>query len=329
MRDVARAAGVSLQTVSRVANGEPGVVDDKRERVLAVMRELEYRPNSAARAMRRGAYRTVGVVYHSLHSVGTHRSLEQISEHAAARGYGTTIMPMLAATAREANGAFTRLGELAVDVVIVVFPSPFEVDAGLDFPHAVPVVVLGPPQGGGSSSVDFDQDGGTRQVIEHLLELGHSTVHHLAGPRHSFSAEARADTWRTLLHQRALRVPEVYRGDWTAASGYAQTQRMLETERPSAIFAANDQMALGAYRALAEAGLRVPADVSVVGFDDVDEAAMYAPPLTTVSQDWEALGAQALRTALAMASGGEAQDTLLPLQLVVRSSTAPFAPSDD
>lgn len=324
MRDVARVAGVSLQTVSRVANGEPHVADSKRERVLAAMADLDYRPNSAARAMRRGAYRTVGVVYHSLHSVGTHRSLEEISEQAVAHGYGTTIMPVSAASGRDATSAFTRLGEMAVDAVIVVFPSPFGLDATLEVTTAVPFVVLGPPQGGGSSSVDFDQEGGTVQAIEHLLALGHPTIHHLAGPPGSFSATARTAAWRRLLEAGGRRIPPYDHGDWSAKSGYVLARRMLETERPSAIFAANDQMALGAYRALAEAGLRIPEDVSVIGFDDVDEAAMYAPPLTTVAQDWEGLGRESLRIALSMTRGGAPEDVRLPLRLIVRDSTGPY-----
>lgn len=324
MRDVARVAGVSLQTVSRVANGEPHVVEDKRERVLSAMRELEYRPNSAARAMRRGAFRTVGLVYHNLHSVGTHRSLEEISERAAAQGYGTTIMPLVAASGRAASGAFTRLVEMAVDAVIVVFPSPFGASASLEIPTSLPVVVLGPPQGHGSSSVDFDQDSAARLVVNHLLELGHPTIHHIAGPQNSFAAEARVNTWRRILHDRGLRIPALRRGDWSATSGYEQTRAILATERPSAIYAGNDQMALGAYRALAEAGLRVPEDVSVVGCDDVDEAAMYAPPLTTVAQDWASLGDQAWRTALSMVRGAGAADSVLPLRLVLRESTGPY-----
>lgn len=323
MRDVARAAGVSLQTVSRVANGEANVVDDKRERVLAAMRELEYRPNSAARAMRRGAFRTVGVVYHSMHSVGTHRSLEEISERAAEQGYGTAIMPVGAASGRAANGAFTRLVEMAVDVAIVVFPSPFGTGNSLEIPTSLPVVVLGPPQGSGASSVDFDQESAARLVVEHLLDLGHPTVHHIAGPVESFAARGRVETWRRILQERGLRVPDVRQGDWSAASGYEQTKRILADETPTAIYAGNDQMALGAYRALAEAGLRVPEDVSVVGCDDNDEASMYAPPLTTVAQDWANLGEVALRTALAMAGGAAPTDTVLPLRLVVRESTAP------
>lgn len=327
MRDVARVAGVSLQTVSRVANGEPHVADAKRERVLAAMQDLEYRPNSAARAMRRGAYRSVGVVYHSLHSVGTHRSLEEISERAVAHGYGTTIMPVAAASGRAASSAFTRLGEMAVDAVIVVFPSPFGLDATLDIPTAVPLVVLGPPQGGGSSSVDFDQDGGTTQAIEHLLALGHPTIHHIAGPADSFSSTIRTATWRRLLEAEDRRVTEYGHGDWSAESGYVLARQMLETERPSAIFVGNDQMALGAYRALAEAGLRVPEDVSVIGFDDVDEAGMYPPPLTTVAQDWAGLGRESMRIALSMTRGGVAEDVRLPLRLIVRGSTAPYCGS--
>lgn len=324
MRDVARVAGVSLQTVSRVANGEAHVADTKRERVLAAMQDLEYRPNSAARAMRRGAYRTVGVVYHSLHSVGTHRSLEEISERAIGHGYGTTIMPVAAASDRAASSAFTRLGEMAVDAVIVVFPSPFGLDATLEIPTTVPLVVLGPPQGGGSSSVDFDQDGGATQAVTHLLELGHPTIHHIAGPSDSFSAAHRTAAWRRALEERGLRVAPQERGDWSAASGYAAATRMLETERPSAIFVANDQMAMGVYRALSEAGLRVPEDVSVIGFDDVDEAAMYPPPLTTVAQDWEGLGRESLRVALSMTRGGAPEDISLPLRLIVRDSTGPY-----
>jgi len=330
MRDVARVAGVSLQTVSRVANGEPNVIDDKRDRVLSAMRELEYRPNSAARAMRRGAFRTVGVVYHSLHSVGTHRSLEQISEHAAAQGYGTTIMPLVAASGRAASGAFTRLVEMAVDVVIVVFPAPFG-PGSLEIPTSLPVVVLGPPQGSGSSSVDFDQDAAARLVVEHLLGLGHPTVHHIAGPTESFAARSRVETWRAILEAHGLRVPPLRQGDWSAESGYAAMREILADEgtgagAPTAVYAGNDQMALGVYRALAEAGLRVPEDVSVVGCDDVDEAVVYAPPLTTVVQDWAALGEQAMKTALAMAGGAEPTDHVLPLQLVVRESTAPYRP---
>lgn len=323
LRDVAQAAGVSVQTVSRVANGEPNVAAEKRKLVLATMRELGYRPNAAARAMRRGAFRAVGVVYHSLHSVGTHLSLEAISEQAAESGYATTLMPLAATSGREANGAFTRLGEMAVDALIVILPAPFGVDEALQLPEGVPTVVLGPQLIAGVASVNVDQELGAREAIGHLLDLGHETVHHIAGPSASYAAESRERAWRDVLTARGRRVPPMRSGNWTAGSGYEATQQLLREMRPTALFAANDQMSLGAYRAIIESGLRIPQDVSVVGFDDIDEAEMFAPPLTTVRHDWSLTGREALRIALAMARGAQPEAVLLPTNLVVRGSTAP------
>lgn len=322
LRDVAQAVGVSVQTVSRVANGEPNVAPEKRELVLAKMRELGYRPNAAARAIRRGSFRTVGVVYHSLHSVGTHRSLEEISERAAESGYATTLMPLAASSGQAANGAFTRLGEMAVDVLIVILPAPFGIDEALQLPEGVPAVILGPPLVDGVATVDFDQDVGARQAVGYLLDLGHQTVHHITGPPGSFSAVSRLDAWRAVLAERGRVLPAARPGDWSPGSGYRAMRQLLAEERPTAVFAANDQMALGAYRAIIEAGLRIPQDVSVLGFDDIDEAEMFAPPLTTVRQDWGLLGRESLRVALEMERGAPPEQVRLATQLVLRASTA-------
>jgi len=322
LRDVAQAVGVSVQTVSRVANGEPNVAPEKRELVLAKMRELGYRPNAAARAIRRGSFRTVGVVYHSLHSVGTHRSLEEISERAAESGYATTLMPLAASSGQAANGAFTRLGEMAVDVLIVILPAPFGVDEALQLPEGVPAVILGPPLVDGVATVDFDQDVGARQAVGYLLDLGHQTVHHITGPPGSFSAASRLDAWRAVLAERGRVLPAARPGDWSPGSGYRAMRQLLAEERPTAVFAANDQMALGAYRAIIEAGLRIPQDLSVLGFDDIDEAEMFAPPLTTVRQDWGLLGRESLRVALEMERGAPPEQVRLATQLVLRASTA-------
>lgn len=322
LRDVAQAVGVSVQTVSRVANGEPNVAPEKRELVLAKMRELGYRPNAAARAIRRGSFRTVGVVYHSLHSVGTHRSLEEISERAAESGYATTLMPLAASSGQAANGAFTRLGEMAVDVLIVILPAPFGIDEALQLPEGVPAVILGPPLVDGVATVDFDQDVGARQAVGYLLDLGHQTVHHITGPPGSFSAASRLDAWRAVLAERGRVLPAARPGDWSPGSGYRAMRQLLAEERPTAVFAANDQMALGAYRAIIEAGLRIPQDLSVLGFDDIDEAEMFAPPLTTVRQDWGLLGRESLRVALEMERGAPPEQVRLATQLVLRASTA-------
>jgi DNA-binding LacI/PurR family transcriptional regulator len=216
-----------------------------------------------------------------------------------------------------------RLGEMAVDAIIVVLPDHFDAIESLQIPPGVPTVVIGPPVLAGAIALDFDQQQGARMAVDHLLSLGHDTVHHIAGPVGSFAANSRLSDWQTLLRERGRAVPEVLRGDWTPASGYRAAQSLLEEPRPSAIFVANDQMALGAYRAIQEAGLRIPDDVSVVGFDDVAEAAMYSPPLTTIAEDWKELGRQAVRAVLEFRADSAPPRVTLPTRLVERESTAP------
>ncbi|MDP3949503.1 LacI family DNA-binding transcriptional regulator [Microbacterium sp.] len=323
LRDVAERAGASVQTVSRVANGEPNVTDGLRHRVLTAMNELGYRPNAAARAIRRGAFNTIGVVYHDLVSVGVHRSVAAISKSAADHGFATTLMPIAVTSSQAADGAFMRLGEMAVDAIVVVLPERFKAIESLHIPPGVPTVVIGPPVLAGAAAVDFDQQLGARLAVEHLLSLGHDTVHHIGGPASSYAAESRLSVWATTLRGRDRPLPEAPRGDWTPASGYRAMQTLLERDRPSAIFAASDQMALGVYRAVQEAGLRIPHDISVVGFDDVAEAAMYAPPLTTIAEDWAELGRQAVQAVLEFQAGATPPSVTLPTRLVARDSTAP------
>ncbi len=327
MRDVARVSGLSLQTVSRVANGEPNVNLATRDRVIAVMRDLGYRPNLAARAMRRGSFRTIGIVYQGLHAVGTRRTVEAVSEHAALNGYATALLPIAAATGLATSGAFTRLEEMAVDVIVSILTSQLEFDTPMEFPPGVHAILIGPQSSPSVSAMDSDQVGGTEAAVRHLLEAGHRTVHHIAGPPGSFFAARRAETWARMLEAEGRPVPEPLVGDWTAHSGYLATRRLLETtppaSLPTAIFCANDQTALGVYRALHEAGLRVPQDVSVVGFDDIEEAADFSPPLTTIAQNWDLMGREVLRVASASLAGAPPQQVLLPTSLIPRESVAP------
>lgn len=327
MRDVAEVSGLSLQTVSRVANGEPNVNDATRERVLTVMRELGYRPNLAARAMRRGSYKTIGVVYQGLHAVGTRRTVEAISEHAALEGYATTVMPIAAATGLATSGAFTRLEEMAVDVIVSIITSQLEFDTPMQVPHGMHAIVIGPQSRPEVSAMDSDQTGGTTAAVTHLLDAGHRTVHHITGAPGSFFAARRQETWERVLREHGREVPEPLPGDWTAHSGYLAVRRLIETtpreELPTAVFCANDQIALGAYRAFGEAGIRIPHDVSIVGFDDIEEAGEFFPPLTTIAQDWDLLGREVLRVASESLAGAPPQSVLLPTRLVVRDSVAP------
>ena len=324
MQDVARLAGVSQQTVSRVANGEKYVVPDKRERVFAAMRELGYRPNSAARAMKRGSFRTIGVLVDSLHSVGTRSLVEHLGEAAAERGYTTTLIPLRAARTDD-DGAFTRLGEMTVDALVAVLPSKEAEDQAMGSLETLPTVVIGRPGVSGTSTVDVDQREASAHAVNRLLELGHSTVHHLGGPPTFFTALEREEAWRQALGAQGRPVPPVERGDWTPGSGYQAMRRLLDQDSaPTAVFVANDQMALGAYRAIAEAGLSIPDDISVIGFDDIDEAPEFSPPLTTISQDWDVAAHEALRLALAMLEGHSGEVVTLPSRLIVRQSAGPW-----
>ncbi|GAA3829303.1 LacI family DNA-binding transcriptional regulator [Sphaerisporangium flaviroseum] len=328
MADVARLAGVSSQTVSRVSNGHPSVVGSTREQVLAAMKHLGYRPNSAARALRYGEFHTIGVILFSLTSTGNSRTLEAIATHAAGEGYAITLIPVAVPTQDHVLGAFTRLGELAVDAVIVIMEIHLLDTATVTLPPGVHVVVVDSDAGDRYSVVDTDQTDGTRQAVRHLLELGHRTVWHVAGPAESFAGERRAMAWRASLEEAGCEVPPVRRGDWSGESGYAVGLRLADEPGCTAVFAGNDQMALGLLRAFHEKGKVVPRDVSVVGFDDIPDAASFIPPLTTVHQDFAEVGRACVQGVLRQIRSDTPSvpgTTLVSTRLVTRRSTAPPA----
>ncbi|WP_106815122.1 LacI family DNA-binding transcriptional regulator [Microbacterium timonense] len=323
MADVAARAGVSGQTVSRVVNASPRVDPETRRRVEAAMAALGYRPHRAARALRTGRTQTVGLVVSTLASVGNSRMLQAVADAAAARGYALTVVTLGADG--EATTAFERLAEQGVDGAIVLNEATERVRQA-DLPAAgLRLVVVDSPRDDRFSVVETDHAGGARLAVEHLLTSGHSTVHHLAGPARSFAAAERERGWRDALAGAGAPAPAVVRGDWTSGSGFAAASALID-DGATAVFAANDQMALGLLRALAEAGRDVPGEVSVVGFDDLADAADYRPPLTTVHQDFDALGARAVAVLIdGIEAGGAATFETVSTRLVVRASTSPVA----
>ncbi|MFD0304207.1 LacI family DNA-binding transcriptional regulator [Streptomyces sp. NPDC127119] len=322
MADVARLAGVSSQTVSRVSNGYAGVNEETRQQVLEAMRELGYRPNSAARALKRGEFRTIGVITFGLSTTGNVRTLEAIATSAAHEGYAVTLLPVAVPTQDEVRGAFSRLGELAVDAVIVILEVHLLDAVTLSLPPHIKVVVADSDAGDRYTVVDTDQAGGSRDAVRYLLGLGHETVWHLAGPEESFAAQRRADAWRAELTGAGRATPPLVRGDWSAESGYRAGLELAEQPDCTAVFAANDQMALGLLRALHERGRYVPDDVSVIGFDDIPEAGSFLPPLTTVHQDFAEVGRRCVEGVLRQMGQDtpEHGTTLVPTRLVVRDS---------
>ncbi|GAA2659183.1 MULTISPECIES: LacI family DNA-binding transcriptional regulator [Actinosynnema] len=325
MADVARLAGVSAQTVSRVANGHASVVGSTREQVLTAMRELGYRPNSAARALKYGEFRTIGVILFTLATVGNSRTLEAIVAHSAAEGYAITLIPVAVPTQDGVLGAFTRLDELAVDAVIVIMEVHLLDAATVTLPPGVQVIVVDSNGGDRYNVVDTDQAHGAGLATRHLIDLGHRTVWHVAGPEESFAAERRAQTWRETLEEAGLPVPPLRRGDWSAESGYRIGLELADEPGCTAVFAANDQMALGLLRAFHAKGKVVPRDVSIVGFDDLPDATSYIPPLTTVHQDFTEVGRRCVERVLRQVrhEPQEVGTSLVPTWLVHRESTAP------
>jgi DNA-binding LacI/PurR family transcriptional regulator len=184
------------------------------------------------------------------------------------------------------------------------------------------VLVQGGPDTG-APEVIVDHESGARQAVEHLLSLGHRTVWHISGPDGWIESRTRLAGWRSALTAAGAKVPEPLAGDWSAHSGYMAGRRLARTRGVTAVFAANDHMSLGLLRALHEAGRRVPEDISVVGFDDIPEAAYLTPPLTTIRQDFAEVGRRSLNLMLAQLATGNRMDSklLVPAQIVVRQST--------
>lgn len=325
MADVARHAGVSSQTVSRVSNGLNNVDESTRERVLASMRAVGYRPNGAARALKYGRFHTVGVIMFTLETLGNVRTLDAIATEAAAADYTVTLMPVPDPTMGAVSGAYRRLSEQAVDGIIIIFEASLLDRVEITLPPGLPVVVIDSNAGSGFAVVDTDQAQGARLATEHLLSLGHRNVWHLAGPTSSFSAGHRAEAWRTTLQDAGIEPPALIHGDWTTESGHRAALELAARDDVTAIFAANDQMALGAMKALHELGRDIPSDVSVVGFDDMDESRAFWPPLTTVRQNFREVGRVAMERLLSQIEDPDAapQTTLIPTELIVRESSGP------
>ena len=324
--DVAALAGVSSQTVSRVANARTNVDEDTRERVLSAMRLLGYRPNSAARALVTGRFKMLGVISFSLSDHGNSRTLQAISEAAQAAGYSVNLVGPETQTEGAMQQAFSKLTGQGVDGIILIEAQILD-RPDLQLPTGIPVVVADGDPDQRHPSVDNNQAAGAEAATRHLLDLGHRTVRHLAGPQDSYSARRRAAAWYATLKQAGAPVPPVLYGDWTAASGYRIGHRLAADPELTAVFVANDHMALGLLRALREAGREVPGDVSVIGYDDVPEAAYFAPPLTTVHPDFEEVGRLCVSLLLEQITqghrpGGDVRTVVAP-QLVERDSTAP------
>lgn len=324
MHDVARLAGVSHQTVSRVINGHPNVRAATRDRVLRAMQQLDYRPNALARGLATRRSRAIGVLGFDAELYGPSSTLLGIQRAAQEQDYAINVVTV---AERDTTGSVERavgmLAKQSVEGVIVIAPSHAAALAVRDLPRGLPVLALEASFGRDMPVVVIDQFTGARLATEHLLELGHRTVWHVTGPSDWPEAVQRIEGWRAALGGAGTPVPPTLAGDWSARSGYEAGRQLAATPGVTAVFVANDQMALGVLHAMNQSGIPVPAQVSVVGFDDMPEAEFFLPALTTIRQDFNEVGRCGLKTMVEMIDGVEiAAETRVSPHLVVRGSTA-------
>jgi DNA-binding LacI/PurR family transcriptional regulator len=322
IRDVARLAGVSPQTVSRVNNAHPAVEAATRRRVELAIQQLRYRPSNTARALARRRTMTLGVVSVGTSQYGPSVTLLGIVEAARHAGYATRLISLGDIDAEAMRAAINQLGPDAVDGVVVIAPLPAAALAAERVSADVPVVLFEPGAHNGTTIVAVDEVLGARLATRHLLDLGHETVWHVSGPSGWLGTDARIQGWQAELTAAGRVAHDVVIGDWSSMSGYRAGQELARHRDVTAVFVANDQMALGVLKALEEAAIAVPRHISVVGFDDIPECAFFSPSLTTVRLDFAEVGRRCAQRVLGLLRGEPLEPTpaVVP-ELVLRAST--------
>ncbi len=347
MFDVARRAGVSHQTVSRVLNDLTGVAASTKLRVEQAIAELSYTPSPAARAMAKRRSGSIGLIQAGRPDYGPSNAALGFNEAAHEAGFTVSQASMRSLDREVLRQAVHRLVLQRVEAVVLISGEREGVAILADIDAGVPLVAVASEPMPGLHRVAIDQYAGARLATEHLIGLGHREIRHVAGPADSMDAAERRRGWADAMREHGLEVHEPIVGDWLAASGDEAGRATLDDGIATAVFVGNDQMSLGVLHAAHEAGVRVPDELSVIGFDDIPEAAYFAPALTTIRQDFELLGRDVMATVrdaldardvldvrrdghagstrdarLAEASAAPARPARLP-ELIVRSSTAP------
>ena len=326
MLDVAAYSHVSHQTVSRVLNNHKNVSQETRSKVLEAMNELGYAPNLAARALSNGKTTTIGVLSYDSALFGPATRLHAVQRAARDIGYAVTLATTKGVDESTVAKGIQELIHSGVDGIILITPLSggsvlkAEVLAGIPCVTVVGDILKETP------SVNVDQLLGAKKAVEHLIGLGHKNIAHISGPNTWYEATRRREGWQKALKEAGLKPGPLVYGDWTAESGYQAIKRIVGKSDPTAIFVANDAMALGALKALNELKIKVPQQMSIIGFDDIPEAEYLIPGLTTIRQDFVEVGKRSVE--LLMDCIGKKQRSSYQIaikpELIVRKSTAPL-----
>ncbi|MDQ1082093.1 MULTISPECIES: LacI family DNA-binding transcriptional regulator [Microbacterium] len=323
--DVARRAGVSHMTVSRVLNNHPNIRESTRSRVLQAIEEMNYTPSSIARALATRRARRIGVVIDGPVQNGPNNTLRALEKAARGVGYAVSAFSISDEDSSQMDSGVMELVTQGVDALCIIAPRASSLDLLRQQSVGLPTIVIKAEADSVWHTVGVDQRQGARLAVRHLIELGHRRIAHLAGPMDWFDARERTEGWRESLAEAGLEEGPFLIGNWSSDFGY-EFGRSSDLGDTTAVFAANDQIALGVIHGLHGRGIRVPEDISVVGFDDLSDARHFLPPLTTVRQDFWELGELALQQIIAAIEGDvEPTHDMIQPRLIVRESTASAA----
>ena len=323
MADVAAVAGVSHQTVSRVLNNKGSVREETRQRILEVMADMGYRRNESARALASSQSRLIGVVTPRFVEWGPATTLLSLQLAANEAGYFVSVATLAEFTAANMERAVDDLLSLGVAGLIVI--APVEPMAREIETQKIPVPTLVIASSWVShdseiARIGIDQRVGVKAALSHLKSLGCDSVAHIKGPDGDFDAMERDAAWAEGVAELGMTKGARIQGAWDADTGYAAARQLLAAPLPDAVFVANDQMSLGALKALSEAGVRVPEDLRLFGFDDQDGSAYFEPALTTVRQDFQEIGDEAIAVLRRLIEGESPAIAMIPATLVLRAS---------
>jgi DNA-binding LacI/PurR family transcriptional regulator len=326
LNDVGALSRVSYQTVSRVVNNSPLVAEKTRERVLKAIAELGYLPNRAARRLATRRSRVIGMIGSHITYYGPAQVMLSVEETAKQHGYNLMFAGVQSGSKPQVAAAIDDLFEHQVDGLVLGVRVEGGLEAIRKLCRGVPFVALDPSNVSDVPTVIVDQQYGTRLAIQHLLNLGHQQIACIGGPPSWSASKERRRGWAKALKHAGLEPGPYLEGDWSAASGFAATEKMM-VEAPgqfTAIVAANDHMALGALRALHAHGIEVPGQMSVVGYDDLPESRFFEPPLTTIHHDFARQGERCVEVLLSMINRQTVDPPLQRLcpELVIRETTA-------
>lgn len=324
IRDVARLAEVSHQTVSRVLNDHPSIRPETRARVESAIAQLGYQPNQAARALATQRMKLIGILSARIGEFGPTSSIAAIESVAREAGYGVSTLHLTDTTPESIAAALRQLQAERVDGIVVLAPQVRVFDVVAATATRLPIVTLQSASGAETQRIAADQVLGSRQATEHLITLGHIDILHLAGPQDWIEAESRMQGYLDAMIEADLPVRPPIRGDWTADFGYFAASQLAPRLDFTAVVVANDVMAIGLMHGFRDMGLEIPRDISIVGFDDIPVAAHVWPTLTTVHQDFAGLGRRAVALLLQQIT-----DVSQPVQtppaprLIARDSSGP------